>query len=272
MKKTVVVLLLSVVAIVLSVFCFAADTEDVYTADALNELGLLLGTGNGYELDKGLTRADGVTLLVRMVGMEETAQNGVFQNPFTDVPVWAVGYVGCAFEHNITNGTGKTTFSPNMAMTDYMFLTMVLRALDYSDKGEAPLFVWNNPYALAVKLGLIESAEPDTNFTRADAIRIFWNALDVRLNASRITLAQRLIEQGVFTAAELAEAREIQENGRSENAGVPTTPPPKTTVPTTPPPRTTVPTTPPPKTTVTTTPPTETTVPGIGNENETPDW
>ena len=231
MKKTITALILALAIFAVSATCFAAENSNINTADALNELGLFLGTGNGYELEKGLTRAEGVTLLVRMIGKEETAQNNVYENDFTDVPEWAAGYIGYAFENGITNGTGATTFSPDSAMTDYMFLTLVLRALDYSDKGENPLFVWNDPYKLAQELNLTDKAEADTNFTRDDAIGIFWNALDSKLNGTEVTLAKRLVAQEVFTADELAEAREIQKNGREENAGMPVVPTPETNAP-----------------------------------------
>lgn len=221
MKKTVTALMLSLVVIVMSATCSAVTNSEVNTADALNELGLFLGTGNGYELEKGLTRAEGVTLLVRMIGMEETAKNGVYNNAFTDVPEWAAGYIGYAYDNSITNGTGATTFSPNDAMTDYMFLTLVLRALNYSDKGDAPLFVWNDPYALAHELSLVETIELDTNFSRSDAIAIFWKALDAKLYGTETTLADRLVEQGVFSVYDLAEAREIKKNGRKESARIP---------------------------------------------------
>ncbi len=231
MKKTITALILALAVIVMSAAVFAVDNSDINTADALNELGLFLGTGNGYELEKGLSRAEGVTLLVRMIGKEETAKNNVFENDFTDVPEWAAGYIGYAFENSITNGTGETTFSPDDEMTDYMFLTLVLRALNYSDKGENPLFVWNDPYDLAHDLKLINTDKPNEKFIRADAIEIFWNALDVKLHNTEITLAERLIEQEVFTAKELSEAKEIKEYGREENVGVPVIPTPETDAP-----------------------------------------
>ena len=228
MKKTIIALMLVLTMIALPITCLASNSTDVNTADALNDLGLFLGTGNGYDLENGLTRAQGITLLVRMIGMEETAKNGVYENSFTDVPEWAAGYIGYAFENGITSGTGETTFSPDAEMTDYMFLTLVLRALGYSDSGETPLFVWNDPYALAHELNMIESDDHDAEFTRADAIKAFWNALDVNVNGTEVTLADQLVSQGVFTADELANAREIQENGRQENAGVPVIPTPET--------------------------------------------
>ena len=275
MKKTVVALFLALVMIVMSVTCFAVGTSDVNTADALNELGLFLGTENGYELEKGLTRAEGVTLLIRMIGMEEKAENGVFNNSFTDVPGWAAGYIGYAFANNITNGTGVTTFSPDTAMTDYMFLTLVMRALNYFDKGNASQFVWNNPYALAKELGLIETVEADKEFTRADAIRVFWNALNVELNGTEITLAERLVEQEVFTADDLADARETQANGRKENVGVPVVPTPETDAPETDAPEIDAPETDAPETDAPETDAPETNVPGGDDEydegeNQTP--
>lgn len=229
MKKTIIALILVLLMVVMPITCFAADASDLHTADALNELGLFLGTGKGYELENGLTRAQGTTLLVRMIGMEETAENGKYEAHFTDVPNWnwAFHYIGYAYENGITNGTGPTSFSPDKPMTDYMFLTLVLRALGYSDQGEKPMFTWDKPYALAQELKLIEKAEPDTDFTRADAISIFWNAMDVELYGSDMTLAERLIDQGIFTAAELDKSRDIQKNGRKENSGAPVPPDPK---------------------------------------------
>ena len=154
MKKTLLALLLVLLMVAAPITCLAADASDFRTADALNELGLFLGTGKGYELDNGLTRAQGTTLLVRMIGMEETAENGEYEPRFADVPHWnwAFHSIGYAYENGITNGTGPTSFSPDKPMTDYMFLTLVLRALGYSDQGEKPMFTWDKPYALAKEL------------------------------------------------------------------------------------------------------------------------
>ena len=39
-------------------------------ADILNQLGLFRGTDNGYQLEKNFTRAEGATMLVRLLGKE----------------------------------------------------------------------------------------------------------------------------------------------------------------------------------------------------------
>ena len=221
MKKRAIAILLAFMFMMSSLTALAY-TQQEKTADALNELDLFRGTGNGYELEKNLTRAEGATLLVRVLGKEEAARNWPLGNiPFRDVPAWAIGYVGYAAANGITNGTGATTFSPNDRLSDYMFLTLVLRALGYTDQGANASFVWNNPYMLAKNVGLIDKAAADSNFTRGDAVLILWNAMSIRLVGRSVTLAESLIAEGVFTGNAYTEAIDIQKNGRKENSGTP---------------------------------------------------
>lgn len=225
MKKILVTALTLILAMMmLTTACLGSSNKELNTADALNELGLFLGTGSGYDLEGGLTRGQGVTLLVRMIGMEDAANSGSWSNRFTDVPAWAAGYIGYAYENGITKGVSETKFDAEGAMTDYMFLTLTLRALGFSDSGENAQFTWDKPYELAQKIGLIEKAVADKQFLRADAITVFWNALDVKLNGSDMTLAERLIGQGVFSASDLEKARDIYENGRDGKTDAPSTP------------------------------------------------
>ena len=214
-----ILLFLLIFSMLLSTTAFAATQTN--TADALHELRLFLGTEKGYELENNLTRAQGITLLVRMIGKEQEATANTYAMRFTDVPDWAAGYVGYALNNGITNGVSETKFDPDGIMTDYMFLTLVLRALGYSDGGETPQFVWNEPYKLACELGLTENASADKNFTRGDAVSVFWNALDAKQHDGQETLAQQLVQQGVFTKAALEKARKIQQ-GESLTASRPT--------------------------------------------------
>lgn len=213
MKKTLLALVL-ILALLTSTVC-AYTVQDNNTADALNDLGLFQGMGGtkGYALDDSLTRGQGITLLVRMIGKEEEATNTTYTNSFTDAS-WAKPYIGYAFANGITNGMSETKFGTDVPMTDYMFLTLTLRALGYTDSGAAPQFTWDKPYNLAYELGIIAAARADSAFTRADAIRVFWNAMDVNFNGKTETLADSLIAQGVFTAAEFAEAQRTQQSGR----------------------------------------------------------
>lgn len=218
MKKTLVALLLT--ATMLAPTVCAYTDEQVNTADALNNLELFLGNGVDYNLDGKLSRAEGVTLLVRMIGQEKTANSYDYTAPFVDVPSWASAYVNYAWLNSITNGVSGTEFGSDVQMDEYMFLTLTLRMLGYKDSGENPEFTWDHPYELAKKVGLISKNAIDSNFTRGDAISVFWNALTLNDNA----LAKDLISRGVFTLDEFNEAVDVKLNGRDENVGVPLVP------------------------------------------------
>lgn len=217
MKKRLFAILLVVVMLVAAIVPASAySINQLNTADALNSLGLFLGTGKGYELDRNLSRAEGTTMLVRMMGKEAEASEGTYDTPFTDLPAWAAGYIGYAYTNDITNGTGPKTFSPEVQLDEYMFLTLVLRALGYSDAGENPDFSWDKPYELAKKVGLVNSTVADKSFTRGDAVVVFWNAMNAEVVGKNMTLAESLIDQSVFTAEEYAAAVELQKVGKGE--------------------------------------------------------
>ena len=210
MKK--ILLYVLVIAMLLSTTAFAATNTQINTADALYSLGLFQGRGGtaGYALDENLTRAEGMALLIRMIGKDEEVKDKTYNTPFVDVPDWAAGYVGYAYTNKITDGMGPDKFGPNVQLSDNMFLTLVLRALGYVDKGENAQFTWDKPYALAKKIGLISSEAADKSFTRGEAIVIFWNAMSAKFVGEDMTLAESLIQQKVFTKAELQLATDIQ--------------------------------------------------------------
>ncbi len=212
MKKRILTLVCALVLLFSAVAVYAASytSKQLRIANALNHIDLFLGTGSGYELDRELTRTEGMVLLVRMLGQEQIIKRGKYNCPFTDVDAWAVNYIGYAYENGITRGYSDTEFGANDPMTDYMFLTLTLRALGYTDKGERSEFSWDDPYVLANKIGLIASQKADTEFIRADAVEVFWNAF--RLNDYE--MAQNLLRSGVFTKERFDEAVEIYSYGR----------------------------------------------------------
>ena len=199
-------------------------TAEEKTADALNHLGLFLGKSSGdYELSVNLNRNQGAILLVRMLGMEEEAKTGGYSCPFTDLPGGAAAHVAFAYTHGIINGYTANCFGGADTMTDKMFLALTLRTLGYSDK-DGRDFAYHQSRQMAYSIGLVDDANMDSNFTRGEAAQVFWRALQMTLNGENKTLAQVLIQQGVFTSQEYAEACEIQVNGRDEYQGVPAVP------------------------------------------------
>ena len=197
MKKLMTMLLaLCMTASLLTGMVGAYTAEEQNEADALNHLGLFLGTGQGYELDAKLDRSQSVMLLVRMLGKLETAEKGSDTNPFTDVPKWADKVVSYAYTNGLVKGYGPTTFGGKDTVSDYQYLTMVLRALGYDDSAETPDFNWRKSRELA----------KNTN-----------------CKGSTKSLAARLIEQGVFTQAQFDEAAEIAKNGLKTGSNTGTT-------------------------------------------------
>ena len=87
---------LGLMALVASIFMTGAisysETSEVTAADYLNQVGILKGTNGDYGLNKYINRLEGLILILRYLGLEETAL-AMNSEPsvFTDVPLWAVG-------------------------------------------------------------------------------------------------------------------------------------------------------------------------------------
>ncbi|MBR5155402.1 MAG: S-layer homology domain-containing protein [Clostridia bacterium] len=215
--------ILSVLCLVLTLcmlssqITFAANVKTSQeAADALNKLGLFQGTGNGYELEKSLTRAEAVTMIVRLLGEEETAMQTKLEHPFTDVPEWASPYVGYAFAHNITKGVSETQFDSNSKVTLQQFLTFVLRILEYKD-GNVD-FVWNAPEELAMEVGLIFSINLG-EFLRGDMVKICLNALNASYKNTSLPMYKMLVERNVFTASQYKTALGLNKNNGFSSGG-----------------------------------------------------
>ena len=216
MKRTIALILTLCMLAALLVCPVSAHTaQQQKDADALNHLGLFLGTGKGYELDAELNRNQSVMLLVRMLGKLTEAETGDDSHPFNDVPKWASKVVAYAYTAGLDKGYNATTYGGSDAVSDFQFLTMVLRALDYTDSGENRDFYYRESRALAYRIGLVDSDKSDNAFDRGAAVEIFWNALNTKLKDGSKTLAARLIAQGVFTQKQFDEAAEIAKNGKS---------------------------------------------------------
>ncbi len=185
---------------VIPVSAFAADSTKY--ADALHELGVFQGTGNGYELDRTARRSEGVVMLVRLLGGEsEAAGMSDEPLPFTDVPSWAHGYVAYAYENGLTNGTGATVFGSDQAMDARMFATLLLRCLGYSDKGGD--FTYAKSIDYAATLGLLDSVLcqelQSSTFTRGHIARMSYEALRFPCKGADLLLVEKLAGEGKIT-------------------------------------------------------------------------
>ena len=187
---------------------FAADTGAQDAANHLYQFGLFNGTGtdaNGapiYDLDRAPTRHEAVTMLVRLLGKDEEAKAGNWQTPFTDVADWAKPYVGYAYTHKLTNGTGDTTFGGDAPVTATQYLTFVLRALGYSSTTD---FRWDAAWELSDRLGITNGEYGSGNsaaFLRGDVVKISEQALSAAVPDAGITLLEKLQAEGAVAEKE----------------------------------------------------------------------
>lgn len=173
-------------------------------AEDLKSLGLFKGVSETeFDLDRAPSRIEALVMLIRLLGSEKTALEQHMSHPFTDVPDWADDYVGYAYANGLANGITETEFGTGPANAA-MYLTFVLRVLGYSDAGGAD-FSWDSPYALAKRIGVLPDTVDVSNFWRADAVAISSSALQTKLEGGDQTLADKLIEAGIFTESQYEE-------------------------------------------------------------------
>ena len=209
MKKLLCTLFALFAVLSLSTAALAADYTAEESANALYELGLFQGTGetaNGkpiYSLDAAPTRAQAVTMLVRLLGKETEAKAGSWTTPFTDLADWAKPYVGYAYANGLTNGLSADRFGSSDKVTANQYLTFILRALGYSSESD---FQWNKASSFSDSLGLTHGEYAAArSFTRGDTARISYAALAQTRKGSEETLAAQLVRQGAVQAKTAAE-------------------------------------------------------------------
>lgn len=194
-------------------------------AEQLREWGLFHGTSRGFELDREPTRAEAITMLVRLLGKEsEARQTPDLKHPFTDVPAWSDATVAYAYANGLTSGVSPTLFGANQPVTVAQYCTFVLRALGFDDrKGE---FDWRDAPRVIEQLGLGAKGEYGSfegPFLRGHVVDISYHALFLEVKGQGMTLQDKLIEEGVLhSAAEVSgeegsgEATETTEDGEED--------------------------------------------------------
>ncbi len=179
-------------SMIVGVIAFAKTYPDVDSsanyAEAVNvisDLGLAVGDENGnFNADKTLTRAEGTTFVLRLLGLEEAAKAAAgTATDFSDVPAdhWASGYVSVAAANGIVSGMGDGTFAPNAELTYAQIVRMLVSALGYeplvSELGEWP----NNYMSAASQIKLTTGIPGRANdaVTRGTTARLIYAALTI---------------------------------------------------------------------------------------------
>ncbi|WP_281886378.1 S-layer homology domain-containing protein [Paenibacillus sp. YYML68] len=174
-------------------------------ADTLNQLRLFQGTSAGYELDQPFTRAQGAVMLLRLLGLEDDAQQAAQSPVFADsaAPYWAAPYVAFTHQKGLVRGVSETAFAPDAPMTGAQFITLTLRALGYAEAEP------EQASALAVTAGLLSGEQAGqltgkTHFLRDDMVAVAYYALTTRLKSGEQTLIEKLVDTDGAVNRELA--------------------------------------------------------------------
>ena len=208
MKKKLLSLFLALtLALSLAAPAWAATPEEAQdSAQLLYNLGLFQGSGTNedgsprFALERAPTRAEAVTILVRLLGAEEAAQAQTWTTPFTDVPDWAQSYVGYAYAKGYTTGVEPTRFGSSTPVSTAQFLTLLLRAMGYEDGKD---FTWSTPWTLTDQLGITDGdyTAQTATFLRADAAVVSANALYAPKKGEDKTLLQDLLDSGAISGS-----------------------------------------------------------------------
>jgi|GEM_PF-281105 len=173
-------------------------------ADVLNQLGLFQGTENGFELEKPVTRAETITMILRIIGEEKAAAIGGGRN-FSDVPsdYWAYANIGYATEKGYINGMGETTFEPERGVTGQEFVKMLLSAMGYQG------ITIEDAYEAGIKYTLLTNNDTKTamstngySLSRNEVVDICYSAMLVKTADGKM-LKDLLIEKGIVNEQQI---------------------------------------------------------------------
>lgn len=150
----------------------------------LKALGIVKGDDLGnFNPNNPITRAEFTTMVVRMLGLEAAASYVATPTAFPDVTAasaWAYGYINIAVSRGLIKGYEDGTFRPNNNVTQAEALTILLRALGYTDNLPG---TWPIDYIMmGAEIGIISTGfAPDVPATRMLIATLVNNTLDENL-------------------------------------------------------------------------------------------
>ena len=181
MKKIYSLILCIVLAMGLACPAFAAgQPSDLEAAsEYLQSKGILVGDQNGdMRLKDGLNRAEMATILARLHGGKHVkAHQYMWACVYSDVPGWAVPYVGYCTAHLLVSGYGDGRYGAGDPVIPAAACTVILRACGYAD-GEGSEWSYSTACDYALKMGLIDrSTATAAVMTRGDMAVLIYRAM-----------------------------------------------------------------------------------------------
>ena len=196
MKKIITLVLAS--ALCMSSAALAAETlnDTAPEVTAVAEAGVLRGTGTGYELDRGVTRAEALMFIQRLTGA--AFNDTVYPEPsFIDIyGHWAYDVIEKFTRAGYIDGTGNNMFAPDRGITAREFLKIFMSV---KNGGTGDMTI-DNVYEAARSAGYLnndevrEMAADNVQLTRSDVVRLCADVLEAE-NVPHDAFADKLAEE-----------------------------------------------------------------------------
>lgn len=147
------------------------------------DLGIVTGNPDGTFLpEKAVNRAEFAAMITRAMAIPESALAGYTATKFKDMSGygWATGYISFCESKGIMLGDGQGNAMPGRTITVNEAMTMVLRAIGYTNNSAALVGAWPANYVtLAQNLSLYDDVAAAVTIDKANAAQIIYNVLTV---------------------------------------------------------------------------------------------
>lgn len=183
MKRLTALILVCVLALMTSCISVFAQEQPAHIAE-LTKYGIIKGDPDGnMRLSDNLTRAEAVTLLVRLYGISPETSMAAPANEFPDMKGhWACNAAMIAKELQIIDKNGEL-FTPDEAIKSEEFLKMIVSLLGYEVLAEQKEGDPIGYLMVASQLGVTKGVSLATGryITRDDAMKMLLNSFDIPL-------------------------------------------------------------------------------------------
>lgn len=194
-------------------------------AELLEKLKILTGSNGDFRFNDKLSRSEAATFAVRILGKEihVLVNSSTYKKtnyPDVDANAWYAPYVGYCTKEGILSGDAKGNFNPNDYITEKSFLKIILGVLEYEMNKD---YTWDSVYKKAYEVGLVKDlsyimkTDDNTEFKRADAVSILYNALTLKTSKSKREVFYNLIDSGIITESDAVKIGFIEEIDEEES-------------------------------------------------------
>lgn len=191
-------------ALFVSVPASAASVSTDEAVGTLSALGLLLGGGEGFELERSATRAEAAVMLLRLLGLYGAAEAAALESPFQDAG-WADAYLGYAYDAGLVKGRTDSYYGSGESVSARDYVTMALRALGYTEDED---FTYWTSLAFSDAIGLTHGEyAAGGEFIREDMALISYTALTLRPKGTADRLIDVLCLNGTVSPEALKQTR-----------------------------------------------------------------